>query len=158
MTSASYEQLFDQSVEEFSAVLATDNPDLSAFRARGGRIVLWHGWSDQLIYPGGSIDYFTRVQQAMGGAQKTAEFMRFFLAPGVAHCGGGTGPAPSGQFEAMVAWVEQGKAPETLEAVRRDQAGAVVRSRPLCQYPLVAQYKGSGSTDQASSFTCRASF
>ena len=158
ITSASYEQLFDQSVEQFSAVLATDNTDLSAFRARGGRIVMWHGWSDQLIYPGGSIDYFTRVQQAMGGAQKTAEFLRFFLAPGVAHCGGGTGPAPSGQFEAMVAWVEQGNAPETLEAVRRDQSGAVVRSRPLCQYPLVARYTGTGSTDQASSFTCRAGF
>jgi Tannase and feruloyl esterase len=156
LTRASYEQLFDQSVEQFSAVIGTDNPDLSAFRARGGRIVMWHGWSDPLIYPRGSIDYVTRVQQAMGGPEKTAEFLRFFLAPGVGHCGGGTGPAPSGQFEAMVTWVETGKAPDTLQAIRRDQTGAVTRSRILCRYPLVARYKGSGSTDDAASFVCRA--
>ena len=110
------------------------------------------------IYPGGTIDYYKRVQQAMGGPAKTAEFVRLFLAPGVAHCGGGTGPAPSGQFEAMVKWVEEGHAPDTLDAVRRDQSGTVVRSRFLCQYPLVARYKGTGSTDQASSFECRAGF
>ena len=149
LTRASYERYWDQSVEQFGAVFATDNPDLTAFKARGGKIVMWHGWSDQLIYPGGSIDYYTRVQQAMGGAAKTAEFLRFFLAPGVAHCGGGPGPAPSGQFEAMVRWVEEGKAPETLDAVRRDPSGAVVRSRPLCQYPKTAHYKGRGSTDAA---------
>ena len=146
---------WDQSVEQFGAVFATDNPDLSAFKARGGKIVMWHGWSDQLIYPGGSIDYYTRVQQAMGGAAKTSEFLRFFLAPGVAHCGGGPGPAPSGQFEAMVRWVEEGKAPDTLDAIRRDQSGAVVRSRPLCQYPKTAHYKGRGSTDAAENFECR---
>ena len=91
---------------------------------------MWHGWSDQLIYPGGSIDYYTRVQQAMGGAAKTAEFLRFFLAPGVAHCGGGPGPAPSGQFEAMVRWVEEGKRPghaqcdppRSIRRRRRDRA------------------------------------
>ena len=153
---ASYERLFDQSVEEFTAVIGTDNPDLSAFRARGGRIVMWHGWSDQLIYPRGSIDYLTRVQQAMGGPEKTAEFLRLFLAPGVGHCGGGPGPAPTGQFEAMVAWAEEGKAPETLQAVRRDQSGTVTRSRVLCRYPLVARYKGTGTTDDAASFECRA--
>ena len=60
------------------------------------RFVMWHGWADQLIYPGGSIDYYTRVQQQMGGAEKTAEFMRLFMAPGVGHCGGGAGPAPTG--------------------------------------------------------------
>jgi feruloyl esterase len=150
-----YEQYFDQSVEQFSAVIATDNPDLSAFRARGGKVVMWHGWSDQLIYPRGSIDYYTRVQKAMGGAEKTAEFFRLFLAPGVAHCGGGTGPAPSGQFESMVSWVEEGKAPATLQAIRRDQSNVVVRSRILCPYPQVAQYKGAGSTDDAASFACR---
>ena len=67
LTRAVYEQFWDQSVEEFGAVIGTDNPDLSAFRDRGGKIVMWHGQSDQLIYPGGSIDYYTRVQQQMGG-------------------------------------------------------------------------------------------
>jgi feruloyl esterase len=154
ITRAEYEQLFVQSVEEFSDVLSTDNPDLSAFRERGGRIIMWHGWSDPLIYPDGSIDYVRRVQEAMGGPEQTAEFLRLFMAPGVGHCGGGSGAAPDGQFEAMVHWVEEGRAPETLDGVRRDQTGAVVRTRPLCQYPLVGRYKGTGSTDEASSFEC----
>ncbi len=153
-----YEQLWDQSVEEFSAVIATDSPDLSAFRNRGGKILIWHGQSDQLIYPGGSIDYYHRVTKQMGGAANTAAFLRFFLAPGVAHCGGGPGPAPTGQLAALIEWVENRRAPDTLLAVRRDQSGAVVRSRPLCQYPLVARYKGTGSTDVAANFECRAGF
>jgi hypothetical protein len=156
LTPASYEQYFDQSVEEFSAVLATDNPDLSAFRDRGGKVVLWHGWSDQLIYPEGTIDYYQRVQKQMGGAENTAKFARLFLAPGVGHCAGGPGPQPAGQFDAVVKWVEDGIVPETLNAVRRDGSGAVVRSRPLCRFPMVAKYKGTGSTDEASNFTCTA--
>jgi tannase/feruloyl esterase len=155
ITRGSYEQLWDQSVEEFSSVIATDNPDLSAFRDRGGRIVMWHGQSDPLIYPGGSIDYYRRVTEHMGGAAKTAEFLRFFLAPGVGHCGGGAGPAPTGQLQAVTDWVENGKAPDTLLAVRRDASGAVVRSRPLCQFPMSARYKGQGSTDDAANFACR---
>jgi len=158
LSHASFEQFWDQSVEEFGAVIATDNPDLSAFRDRGGRIVVWHGQSDPLIYPGGTIDYITRVQQQMGGRAKAGEFIRLFMAPGVGHCGGGAGPAPAGQFDAVVKWVEQGRAPDTLTAVRRDQTGAVVRSRPLCQYPLVARYKGRGSTDDAASFECSLKF
>jgi len=156
LTPAWYELFWDQSVEEFSGVLATDNPDLSAFRDRGGKIVLWHGWADQLIYPEGTIDYYQRVQRQMGGAGETAKFARLFLAPGVGHCGGGAGPQPDGQFEAVVRWVEEGKAPEVLTAERRDGAGAVVRSRPLCQFPLVAKYKGAGSTDDAANFVCAA--
>ena len=116
---------------------------------------MWHGQSDPLIYPGGSIDYFTRVTQQMGGAARTSEFLRFFLAPGVGHCGGGAGPAPTGQLSAVIDWVENGKAPDTLLAVRHDQTGASVRSRPLCQYPLVARYTGQGSTDDAATFVCR---
>jgi hypothetical protein len=158
ITRDGYEQLWDQSVEEFSAVIATDNPDLTAFRDRGGRIVLWHGWADQLIYAEGTIDYFKRVQQQMGGRESTARFMRLFMAPGVGHCGGGDGPAPSGQLDALLRWVEQGAAPEILNAVRRDRSGTTTRSRPLCQYPLVARYKGVGSTDEAAGFECRATF
>lgn len=156
LTPALYEQYWDQSVEEFSAVLATDNPDLTAFRDHGGKLVLWHGWSDQLIYPEGTIDYYQRVEKQMGGADATSQFARLFLAPGVGHCGGGPGPAPAGQFDAVVRWVEEGQAPETLNAVRRDGSGQVVRSRPLCRFPMVAKYKGSGSTDDAANFTCAA--
>ncbi len=137
-------------MEEFSAVLATDNPDLSAYRDRGGKLVLWHGWSDQLIYPEGTIEYYSRVQKQMGN---TSQFARLFLAPGVGHCGGGPGPQPDGQFDSVVRWVEQGTAPDTLNAVLRDRTG-IVRTRPLCQFPLVAKYKGAGSTDDAANFAC----
>jgi feruloyl esterase len=156
LTPALYEQYWDQSLEEFSAVLATDNPDLAAFRDRGGKLVLWHGWSDQLIYPEGTIDYYQRVQKQMGGAENTSKFARLFLAPGVGHCTGGPGPQPAGQFDAVVRWVEQGQAPEVLNAVRRDVSGNIVRTRPLCQFPLVAKYKSTGSTDDAANFTCAA--
>jgi feruloyl esterase len=155
LTAGGYEQAWAQSVEQFSAVIATDNPDLGAFRDRGGKIVMWHGLADPLIYPRGSVDYYTRVQQAMGGAEAAARFVRLFLAPGVGHCGGGAGPAPSGQFEAVVRWVEDGRAPDTLDAVTRNAAGAVTRARVLCPYPRVAHYKGSGSTDDAKNFECR---
>jgi feruloyl esterase len=158
VTPAGYERLWDQSVEQFGAVFGTDNPDLTAFRDRGGKAIVWHGWADQLITAEGTVDYYTRVQQQMGGAKKASEFIRLFMAPGVAHCGGGAGPAPTGQLEALLAWVEEGKAPESLTATRRDQGGAVTRSRPVCAYPLVAKYKGRGSTDDAVNFECSTGF
>jgi hypothetical protein len=157
ITPAGYERLFDQSVEQFSAVIGTDNPDLSAFRDRGGRAIVWHGWADQLIAAEGTIDYYTRVQQQMGGAKKTSEFIRLFMAPGVGHCGGAVGPAPTAMLEALLPWVEENKAPESLLAIRRDQNGGT-RTRPLCQYPQVAKYKGTGSTDDASNFNCSSGF
>jgi hypothetical protein len=158
ITPAAYELYWDQSVEEFGAVIGTDNPDLTAFRDRGGKAIVWHGWADQLITPLGTIDYYSRVQVKMGGADKTAQFARLFLAPGVGHCAGGAGPAPYGQLDALVSWVEEGRVPEKLPAARRDQAGTVTRSRPLCKYPLVARYKGTGSTDDAPNFACSTGF
>ncbi len=158
MTPAAYERYWDQSGEQYGIVIGTDNPDLSAFRDRGGRAIIWHGLADQLISPDGTIDYYKRVQQQMGGADKVSQFARLYMAPGVAHCGGGAGPNPYGQLDALLSWVESGKAPATLTAARRDQTGAITRSRPLCQYPLVAKYKGSGSTDDATNFTCSAGF
>src|SRR5262245_25903828 len=158
ITPAAYQRFWDQSLEQYGLVIGTDNPDLTEFRNRGGKAIVWHGWADQLITTDGTIDYYKRVQQQMGGPQKTSEFIRLFLAPGVAHCGGGAGPAPTGQLEALLAWVEEGKAPEMLSATRRDQVGNVTRSRPLCQYPLVAKYKSTGSTDDAANFVCSAGF
>jgi tannase/feruloyl esterase len=158
ITPAAYQRFWDQSFEQYGIVIGTDNPDLTAFRDRGGKTIIWHGWADQLITAESTIDYYARVQQRMGGPSKTSEFARLFLAPGVAHCAGGAGPSPTGVLDALLAWVEDGKAPETLTATRRDQTGAVTRSRPLCQYPLVAKYKGSGSTDEAANFVCSAGF
>jgi hypothetical protein len=156
ITHEGYERFFDQSVEQFGTVIGTDNPDLTEFRNRGGKAIVWHGWADQLISAEGTIDYYNRVVQEMGGAPRTAEFLRLFMAPGVGHCAGGAGPAPTGQLEALLAWVEEGRAPETLIATR--QAAGVSRTRPLCQYPLVARYRGTGSTDDAANFTCSTGF
>ena len=157
ITPAAYQRFWDQSVEQYGSVIGTDNPDLTDFRNRGGKAIVWHGWADQLISAEGTVDYYNRVQRQMGGPEKTSEFLRLFMAPGVGHCGGGAGPAPSGQLEALLSWVEDGKAPEMLTATRRNQAGTT-RSRPLCQYPLVAKYKGSGSTDDAANFVCSKGF
>jgi hypothetical protein len=154
VTPAAYERLWDQSVEQYGVVFGTDNPDLTAFRDRGGKAIVWHGWADQLISAEGTVDYYGRVQQQMGGAKKASEFIRLFMAPGVGHCGGGAGPAPTGQLDALLAWVEEGKAPDSLLATHRDQSGAVTRGRPMCPYPLVAKYKGSGSTDDVRNFAC----
>jgi len=158
LTPEAFLRYWDQSVEEYGIVIGTDNPDLSAFRDHGGKLVLWHGWADQLITPEGTIDYYKRVLQQMGGSQKVAQFLEFFLAPGIGHCGGGAGPTPYGQLDAVLSWVENAKAPATLPAARRDQTGAITRSRPLCQYPQVAKYKGTGSTDDAANFSCSAGF
>jgi tannase/feruloyl esterase len=158
VTPAAYQALWDRSYEQYGIVIGTDNPDLTAFRDRGGKTIIWHGGADALITAASTIDYYRRVQQRMGGAKPTSDFARFFLAPGVGHCAGGPGPQPTGALDALVSWVESGKAPETLNAVRRDPSGAVTRSRPLCQYPLVARYRGTGSTDDARNFVCGAGF
>lgn len=158
ITPARFERYFEQSVEQYGSVIGTDNPDLSAFRDRGGKIVLWHGWADQLITAHGTVDYYERMVDEMGGARETAKFARLFMAPGVGHCAGGTGPSPVDVLDTLRAWVEEGDAPERLRAERRDQTGAVSRSRPLCPYPRVARYRGNGSTDDAASFACAAEF
>jgi feruloyl esterase len=151
-----YERFFEQSVEQYTAVIGTDSADLKGFLARGGKAILWHGNADQLISASGTVDYYKRVQQQMGGAQKTAEFIRLFLAPGIGHCAGGPGAMPSGQLDALVSWVEDGKAPAILPASRPMPGGT--RTRILCQYPLVPKYKGKGSTDDAANFACSAGF
>ena len=101
---------------EWANPLATNNPDLSAFKARGGRLIIWHGLADSLIFPQGTISYYTRVIDTLGGLGATRSFARLFLAPNVGHCGGGTGPAPADPFSAVVAWREHGVAPDTLLA------------------------------------------
>jgi feruloyl esterase len=135
------------------AINATD-PDLSAFFAHGGKLLLYHGWNDQLISPQNSIDYFTNVRNKLGGAQ-TDKSARLFMAPGMMHCAGGPGPNTFDSQGAIEKWVEQGSAPDTLLATH-STGGAVDRSRPLCAYPKVAAYKGSGDINDAANFECRA--
>lgn len=154
LTQDLFERLWSQSLEQYGAVIGTDNPDLSSFAERGGKILMWHGWNDQLIYPMGTVDYYTKVVDTAGGTSKSDKHIRLYMAPGVAHCAGGPGPQPSGMFQALMEWVENGKEPKDLLAVRTE-GGEVVQTRPLCEYPLVARYRGHGSTDDASSFQCK---
>jgi pimeloyl-ACP methyl ester carboxylesterase len=122
-----FQLLWNQSVEQYHDVFGTDNPDLSGFRDRKGKLLMLHGLSDQLIPTQGSIDYYLRVQTKMGGAKKTAEFVRLFLLPGLDHGLAGNGPKPTNHFASLVSWVEEGKAPEHINAELRDKSNNVVR-------------------------------
>jgi len=135
LTYAGFEQLWTKSVEQYGAALGTDDPDLTRFRDRGGKIIIYHGLADQLIPAAGTIDYFKRVQRQCGGEKPTAEFARLFLVPGVDHGFRGPGAAPTGINEAILNWVEAGKAPDKLIAEKRDASGKVIRTRPLFPYP-----------------------
>lgn len=139
----------------FDYALATDNPNLSTFRDAGGKILLWQGLADQLIFTGDSINYYNQVLKMMGGVQATEKFARYFLAPGVAHCGtpGADSIAPTNPMQAVVDWVEKGKAPDVLPASGTIKGTTV--TRPLCPYPEPdATYTG-GDPNKASSYTCR---
>jgi feruloyl esterase len=152
ITSGEYELLFNQSVEEFGAVIGSDDPDLTLFRDHGGKLILYHGLADQLIPAQGTVDYYRQVQQKMGGAQATMQFARLFLVPGVDHGFIGAGPSPTGLMDAIVSWVEDGKASERVIAELPDDNGEIIRTRPLFPYPQIAVYKGTGSTDEAANF------
>lgn len=135
-------------------VLDSTNPGLAAFKKRGGKLIAYHGWVDPNIAPRNSISYYEAVQEAMGGAPETSSFYRLFMVPGMGHCGGGPGPSRFDALTALEQWVEHGTPPDRIVASRTSE-GRVDRTRPLCPYPLVAQYRGEGSTDDAASFECR---
>jgi hypothetical protein len=154
MTAAEFELLVNQSVELFGPVFNSNDPDLSAFRDHGGKVIILHGMTDQLIPYQGSVDYYERVQKQMGGAEQTAKFARLFLAPGVDHGSGGPGASPSliHMIYPLVAWVEEGKAPDQLLGEARDAAGKVIRTRPVFPYPQTARYTGTGDPNDAKNF------
>jgi feruloyl esterase len=127
-------------------------PDLTAFKQRNGKLLLYHGWRDQNFSAQSTIDYYRSVRDRMGAAD-IANWMRLFLAPGMGHCGGGEGPNSFDAVGALDTWVEHGKAPDVIVASHRTE-GKVDRTRPLCPYPQVAKYKGTGSSDAAENFQC----
>jgi Tannase and feruloyl esterase len=129
---------------------ATD-PDLRAFKHAGGKLILWHGWADQAIPPLGTVAYYQAVQDRMGGPATTRTFARLYLFPGVYHCGGGAAPNTFDLLTPLLNWVEGGVAPNRVVASQA-AGGAVVRTRPVFPYPLVARYDGSGSIDDAANF------
>ena len=128
------------------------NPDLDAFKAKGGKLIVWHGWSDPALTALGSIKYYEQVQERDAGVR---DYFRMFLLPGVLHCAGGPGPDTADWPATIADWVENGKAPDQVIARKAAAGGAVSRTRPLCPYPQHAEYRGSGSTDDAANFVCR---
>ena len=162
---------FDTDVTAIDAKLAlalnATDPDLSALDARGGKIIMYHGWNDPAIASRSSVDYYEHVVAAQRpgigrgrgeervALRRTQDFMRLFMAPGVNHCGGGPGPNTFDMLMALEAWVEDGTAPEKIVASHLTN-GVVDRTRPLCPYPQIPVYLGSGSTDEAANFDCMA--
>lgn len=127
--------------------------DLRAFFGRGGKLLQYHGWSDPQISPVNSTQYYLSVVEEFGGREAIHADYRLFMVPGMGHCGGGPGTDSFDAVAALEAWVERGTAPDSITAEHRTQ-GVVDRSRPLCPFPEVATYQGSGSTDAAESFVC----
>ncbi len=144
---------FDK-VKRLAGLYDADDPDLSGFRADGGKLIIWHGWADQAISPYGTIDYYTAMTKAMGGLTATQQFARLFMLPGVNHCGGGQAPSQIDMVDPMVAWVEHGVAPASVIATETSATSpaTVVRTRPIYPYPEVARYNGTGSSDVAANF------
>ena len=143
--------------EQKAGSITAVNPDLAAFKARGGKLLIYHGWNDGgsggAISPLNTLDYFSSVAAKMG--RKQDDWLRLFMVPGMGHCGGGPGP---NQFNAMAAlerWREAGLPPDQITAYHVEN-NRVTMTRPLCPYPQVAAYKGTGSTNDAANFACNA--
>jgi len=148
-------------LEKVGRALDAADADLRTFRDRGGKLIVYHGWSDPDISPISSIDYHERVAAVVGEGRPreealdaAREFFRLFMVPGMQHCSGGPGPNTFDMLTPLERWVEQGMAPTAVLASHATD-GAVDRTRPLCVYPQVAVYTGSGSTDDAANFECR---
>jgi feruloyl esterase len=131
---------------------ATD-PDMKAFFSHGGKLLLYHGWSDPNVPTLNTIKYYRSVVEVMGGPAKASSSVRLFLEPGMGHCGGGEGPNVFDKVGALEQWVEHRKPPDTMIA-SHVKDGKIDRTRPLCPYPQVAKYKGTGSIDDAANFAC----
>ena len=128
--------------------------DLSAFVARGGKMIQYHGWSDPQISPASSVEYYEAALKAAKSGKKLQDSYRLFMVPGMNHCGGGDGPASFDMLTALEQWVEKGKAPDSIPASHVAN-GAADRTRILCPYPQVASFKGSGDPNDAKNFVCK---
>jgi feruloyl esterase len=131
-----------------AGLLTAVSPDLSAFTAHGGKLLMYHGWSDQQIPPGASVNFYTHVTP-----KSARESVRLFMVPGMGHCGGGEGPNTFDMVAPLDRWVDRNEAPAGILASHLT-AGKVDRTRPLCPYPQVARYKGAGDINNAENFVC----
>ncbi|QIL91269.1 tannase/feruloyl esterase family alpha/beta hydrolase [Microbulbifer sp. SH-1] len=147
-------------LKQVEAVFNSDKPDLSTFMNNGGKLLIYHGWNDAAISPQATIDYYNKVQEVTGpiASQNT----RLFMVPGMQHCFGGDAPTSFDTLTALEDWVEKDQVPEELVATQFETTQiipvpgkTVVRTRPLCSWPKVATYDGTGPEDVASSFQCK---
>lgn len=155
--------------KKMAAILNATNPDLRPFQKRGGKLIMYHGWSDAAISPANSIQYYDSVVKKMGSG--TGDFIRLFMVPGLQHCFMGPGPNSFGQISsgpqgdpehdvlsAVERWVETGVAPQKVIATKYvndlDPSQGIKMRRPLCPYPQVARYNGTGDKDDAANFAC----
>jgi feruloyl esterase len=149
---------FDKDNDRFNQpenlIMNGTDPNLKKFFAHNGKLLMYHGWNDQNVSPYNSVKYFKSVEDTMGGASKTSQNIRLFMVPGMAHCSGGEGPNTFDKIGTLDRWVEENRAPEKIIAAHSSD-GKVDRTRPLCPYPQVARYKGTGSIDEAANFECR---
>lgn len=152
-----FTELFALSNSEYGGIIGTDVPGLFEFREKGHKLLTYHGTADTYIPVDATLQYRKNVEGFMGGNERVNDFYRVFLAPGIAHCGNGTGAFPVDAFDALVDWVENGRAPDTLRGTMNTTDGADA-SRILCPWPLVPRYDGEGDTNNASSFYCASSY
>lgn len=129
------------------------DPNLKGFFGRGGKLLLYHGWSDPQIAPLNTINYYNSVMKLVG-ERATKDSMRLFMLPGMAHCSGGDGPNTFDAIGLLAHWTETGEALNQMFSSHIAN-GVVDRTRPACPYPQVATYKGTGSTDDAANFVCK---
>lgn len=146
LTLSQFDRLWQLSVQEWSSFMSTDDPDLRAFKATGGKLLSWHGLDDIQIQSGGTEEYYNRVLAIDPDA---ADYFRYFEAPGIGHCSGGFGSYPGDAMQSLMDWVEQGEPPKTLYG--RTPAGV---ERRLCLYPKKIVYDGEGDPTAESSFSC----
>jgi feruloyl esterase len=140
--------------KKIGSVVNAIDPNLKAFEAHGGKLIMYHGWSDPLIAPMNSVNYYNSVVAAIGkGLEGTQNFYRLFMVPGMGHCQGGPGPNSMDGLTSLEQWREQGKPPDKIIASHQTK-GVTDATRPLCPHPQVAIYKGSGDTNDAANFTC----
>jgi feruloyl esterase len=136
-------------LERLRWMLDATNPDLTAFRAHDGKLLMTQGWADPALSAFAPVSYYDKVADTTG-AVSTPGFFRLFMAPGMFHCAGGPGPSQFDSLTAMERWLNNGVAPDAIVAINP----ASGRTRPLCRYPTVAVYDGSGSIDESTNFTC----
>jgi feruloyl esterase len=136
-----------------AAFLNADAADLGRFKARRGRLILWHGWSDPALNGYSTISYHDRLARADPSFR---DYVRLFMLPGVLHCAGGPGPDTVDWLEAISAWVERGEAPTKLIARKKATGTSPAKARPLCVHPERAVYRGSGDPNAAESYSCSA--